>query len=261
MYKPVSKTPLEVINLLKEKEPKYQTLGENNKKLRLSYAGRLDPMAHGVMIVLVGEENKKRTEYEFMEKDYTFSAIFGPSTDTYDILGLLDDVQLESTLVEQSEFEERVNNALKSFHGKFQQKYPPFSSCRVDGKLLFDWAKEGKLNEIKIPEKEVEVFAMHLVRIEKLSLSSLLKSIEEKIGNITSGEFRQEAILAKWRALCESHGEKELYVVTVEAKVSHGTYIRSIAHEIGKLVSTGAVVTDLLRTRVADFQLEDSLRL
>jgi tRNA U55 pseudouridine synthase TruB len=130
------------------------------------------------------------------------------------------------------------------------QKYPPFSSCRVDGKLLFDWAKEGKLNEIKIPEKEVEVFSMvclgiylfalkylitrqNLVSIEKMTLASLLQSIEEKIGNITSGEFRQEAILAKWRTLCGTHGEKELYVATVDAQVSHGTYIRSIAHELG----------------------------
>jgi tRNA U55 pseudouridine synthase TruB len=73
------------------------------------------------------------------------------------------------------------------------------------------------------------------VKVEKMSLSALYKSVEEKINNITSGDFRQAAILAKWRALCETEGEKELYVVTAEAKVSHGTYIRSIAHEIGML--------------------------
>jgi len=52
-----------------------------------AYAGRLDPMAHGVLVLLVGEENKKREKYEKFVKEYLFQCIFGVATDTYDILG------------------------------------------------------------------------------------------------------------------------------------------------------------------------------
>lgn len=80
LYKPVGATPLDVLYELQERNPGY-------KDVRLAYAGRLDPMAEGLLLVLVGDECKRRDHYQKLDKIYEFEVLFGVSTDTYDILG------------------------------------------------------------------------------------------------------------------------------------------------------------------------------
>ncbi len=82
LNKPLGMTPLELIQGFKKRFPKYE-------KLKIGYAGRLDPMARGLMVCLVGDESKKQKETELKTKDYVFEALFGVSTDTYDVLGLV----------------------------------------------------------------------------------------------------------------------------------------------------------------------------
>lgn len=272
IYKPVSKTPKEVVVQLKNSHPAY-------KDLKVGYAGRLDPMARGVLrccwtnnegilLCLVGEENKKRKDYEFFTKEYIFKSVLGVKTDTYDILGLLTRDEsgkvipprlLNKTLEETKEAIQGLIDT--DFKGKFNQPYPPYSSARVQGKLLFQWAKEGKLDQIEIPSKQVEVMSMEILSIEMESLSNLYTLIEERIRNISSGEFRQEEILGHWKDLKDANEAILLPVVEIKANVSHGTYVRSLSHDIGNKLGIGAVVVDLLRTRVHDFHLEHSFRL
>src|SRR5579871_234239 len=85
LYKPIGKTPLEVIREFQIQNPEYQNV-------KLGYAGRLDPMAEGVLLVLVGEENKKRKEYERLKKEYEFTVLFGIETDSYDALGTVKNI-------------------------------------------------------------------------------------------------------------------------------------------------------------------------
>ena len=80
--KPNGMTPLEVVNKIKT-----QNLELINKKI--TYAGRLDPLAHGLLLLLVGEETKNRNAYLSLRKIYEFEMILGFETDTYDILGYL----------------------------------------------------------------------------------------------------------------------------------------------------------------------------
>jgi len=80
LNKPLGMTPLEAIREFQRKNPKYQTT-------KLSFAGRLDPMAEGLLLVLEGEENKDRKRFENLDKTYEFSILFGVTTDTYDLLG------------------------------------------------------------------------------------------------------------------------------------------------------------------------------
>lgn len=75
VYKEVGETPLEAISKIKTTE-------------KLSYIGRLDPLADGLMLVLVGEENKNREAYLDLPKTYRFEFVSGFKTDTYDVLGL-----------------------------------------------------------------------------------------------------------------------------------------------------------------------------
>src|SRR3990167_5802419 len=84
LYKKLGETPRERLERLRVEKPHYA-------HEVLSYAGRLDPMAEGGMLCLVGSANKHREEYLNLSKEYTLDVLFGFSTDTYDILGRMMD--------------------------------------------------------------------------------------------------------------------------------------------------------------------------
>ena len=79
--KPEGLTPYQVVTKFKRKHPSY-------KDIKIAYAGRLDPMAKGVLLLLVEPETKKREKYQKLPKEYEFEILFGVSTDTHDLLGL-----------------------------------------------------------------------------------------------------------------------------------------------------------------------------
>jgi tRNA pseudouridine55 synthase len=266
VYKPISKTPLEVVRQFRKQFPQY-SLDSNGKPLKISYAGRLDPMAHGVLVLLVGEENKKREKYEKFVKEYLFQCIFGVATDTYDILGLVNHSKVD--FKSPPNLSERIRVLTSQLVGSLEQPYPPYSAVRVNGKPLFHWAREGKLQEVTIPTKTVEVYLLKLENIRQITLEELEQSITSRIQQVTGGDFRQEQILAGWREVFQrqwhdngrrpSASSIRIDVVTLRAEVSHGTYIRSLSHELGQRLGTSATVIDLLRTRVGEFKLENSV--
>jgi len=149
VYKKRGETPLECIERLRLEQSEL----ENEV---LSYAGRLDPMAEGVLLVVVGDENKHKKQYLLLPKEYTFDVLFGFSTDTYDVLGKLTDAVTKQT-------NKRVNmravlDVVGNWRGKRKQEYPPYSSKTVKGKPLFEYAREGKLDKITIPKQKIEIF-------------------------------------------------------------------------------------------------------
>ena len=75
-------TPLECINEIKKTKPEWA-------HLPLTYAGRLDPLATGVLVVLIGDECHKKDEYLNLPKEYLVTILFGFATDTYDLMGLV----------------------------------------------------------------------------------------------------------------------------------------------------------------------------
>ena len=143
--KEIGETPLEALNRLKAERPELNDI-------RLAYAGRLDPQASGELLILVGDECKNRDHYQGLDKTYTFDLLVGFSTDTGDIMGLIDKIDLTSTLKEQD-----LEQALLRFIGTVEQKFPIYSSQTVDGKPLWKWAKEGRVDEIKIPEESISL--------------------------------------------------------------------------------------------------------
>jgi tRNA pseudouridine55 synthase len=148
VWKPVRLTPLEVISLFKQKYPMH-------KDEKISYAGRLDPMAEGILILLIGNENKNRDKYLGLDKVYESEIIFGISTDSFEGLGKIIDVNFDSKISEEG-----IRNVLNNLMGERIQEYPPFSSKTVSGKPLFWWAREGKIDQIRIPKRKIKIHAI-----------------------------------------------------------------------------------------------------
>ena len=247
LYKPPGATPLELINAFKKQFPEY-------KDTKLGYAGRLDPMAEGVLLVLAGEVNKKRKEYESLRKSYTFDLLFGVVTDTYDALGMITDTSPDVLRLTSSNLRDVIADTKKVS----EQKYPPFSSRTVNGKPLYYWAREDKLDEITIPHHPITIYDFRLVTMQSISSKELLGYISQTVGK-TTGDFRQKKILAQW----EKYLRKNRNHTTASCAItcSSGTYVRSLCHEIGQRVSTGGIALRIRRERIGAYTLEESLKL
>jgi len=247
LYKNLGETPRERLERLRIQRPEYE-------HEVLSYAGRLDPMAEGVLLCLVGSMNKCREQYLDMTKDYTLDVLFGFSTDTYDILGRVMDAGDASNVRREA-----VQKGLNEFRGTFAQEYPPFSSKTVEGKSLIEWARGGAISTLVLPRKVVVIYDIQLTAMYKVDELTLLNYIEENVEKV-EGDFRQDEIMRLWKRRLKAEGVREFTCATISISCSSGTYARSIAHGLGKELGVPALALHILRNKVGEYTLDRSLR-
>ncbi len=248
LYKERGETPLERIERFRRANPEY-------KNIPLSYAGRLDPMAEGVLIVLAGEANQKKSEFLNLDKEYTFDVLFGFSTDTYDVLGVMADaVTRASHKVIRTPL---LVEYIAQMPGVRVQKYPPFSSKPLEGKPLFVHARKGDLANFELPDHKIEIYSTSLVSMKKIKDTELLEYVEEAIG-LVKGDFRQERILHLWRDTLRVLYGMSFDVATITIHCSSGTYVRSLAQELGEQLGMPALAMRILRTRVGKYKIKAS---
>jgi len=236
--KPIGKTPLEIIQLLK-KNDKY-------KNTKMSYAGRLDPMAHGLMIILMNGECFKQHVYHNLNKTYKFKLLLGIATDTFDVLGKI----TKNSLVECNT--ELLYSNILQLIGTHNQEYPPFSSVRVNKHPLWYYAKHNKLDTITIPSKKITIYDMIIEDDTTISYSDLIQYVSNNIDKLDNKhDFRQTEILKQWQII----KDLKYRIITINTDVSCGTYIRSICNLIGLKIGTPAIALDIFRTCVGTYNL------
>ena len=246
VYKPVGMTPFQLIQEFKKRNREYRNES-------ISHAGKLDPLAEGLMILVVGKEINKIKKYMGLDKQYIARILFGFSTDSQDIQGI--PVRDEKITIDEGELKLQV----EKLKGDYLQEIPVYSGKMVKGRPLYYYARKGKLDEIEIPKETVKIYKIKIKAIEKIGTSHLLKEITWKLG-LLDGDFRQEEIKEKWKEILEC--KKEEYVVLeVMIDCSSGTYIRAIADDLGKRLGTSAVLLNLVRTKVSGYSAREALRL
>jgi tRNA pseudouridine55 synthase len=214
----------------------------------MTYAGRLDPMASGLLLVLAGDETKNKEKYLNLEKEYEFRVLFGFSTDTYDILGKV--INSKNILITKKEIEKAIKNNIKSFLGENIQKYPIYSSKTVKGKPLFIYARANE--EVDTPSRKVFIKKLKLEKIVQIDNKKLFKNIEKRIKKV-QGDFRQDEILKIWRK--ELLTPNKFIVASFKIKCSSGTYVRSVANSLGEKIGTGALAFSIKRTKIGEYML------
>lgn len=178
---------------------------------KVGHAGTLDPMATGVLIITIGKATKVNEYLLLKDKKYIAKIKLGILTDTFDITGNI--LEKENVSVLKKDIEE----VLKRFTGKMSQTPPIYSALKVNGKKLYEYAREGK--EVKIKNRNIEIFENKLI---------------------------------------DFNGKDEF---SIEIEVSKGTYIRSVAYDIGKAVGTYGTITELRRIKSGNFDIENSIKI
>lgn len=175
---------------------------------KVGHAGTLDPFATGMLILCFGKATKAIDSFQAQIKTYHAVVEFGRETDSYDVTG--------KTIAEYENIpsEAVVKEALDSLLGVQQQMPPMYSALKINGKKLYELAREGK--EVERKTREITIY----------SIENLLV----------------KASLAEFDVVC-----------------SKGTYIRSLAYDLGKKCGSGAFLKELSRTAIGDYQLINAL--
>lgn len=174
----------------------------------VGHLGTLDPMATGVLPLVIGSFTRLAQFYLSSEKSYEGAIRFGFSTDTYDAEG-----EATSTPTNITVSREELDTLTAKFRGVIPQMPPPFSAKKIKGVPAYKLARKQK--EVRLEPVQVEI-----KQFEILSLD----------------------------------GDR----VRFHARVSSGTYMRSVAHDMGQLLGCGAHLESLRRTSVAEFTLGEA---
>ncbi|MFA5889136.1 MAG: hypothetical protein WCW47_02990 [Candidatus Paceibacterota bacterium] len=245
LYKKLGETPNQAVMRFKMENKAYFDVP-------MTYAGRLDPIAEGLLLVLSGVEILEKEKYLDLKKTYVFEILWGFSTDTLDLLGLVSTKELSiPTTVE-------VKKAVEELVGKFEQKYPAYSSKPVNGVPLLTWARSGKLHEIEIPKHEVEIFEAGHISRRTIKGSDLLNDVKAKI-KLVIGDFRQKEILNKWVEILVNNLEKDFVIDQISMSASSGFYVRQLVSDFAGVFDAIATTFHIKRTRIGEFDINDCL--
>ena len=248
IWKNVGETPLEALNRLRAEKPEYATA-------TLSYAGRLDPAAEGVLIVLVNEANKDREKYLSLDKTYEVRILFGVSTDTYDVLGTV----TKATADFSEAIMKKAEQSRLDFIGDIIQDYPPYSSKTIDGKALFQWARESALNPgapLQLPTHIVNISSIAVKGWELINANPLYKHVQ-KLCSLVKGDFRQKAIIESWGLAMGARESAVFHILRLSVSCGSGTYMRTLAHDFGTKVGVPALALSISRTKAGKYARKD----
>lgn len=269
LYKKRGETPLECLERFKKANPEL-------KDEKMTYLGRLDPLAEGVLLVGSGEdtEQKHREEFFGLDKEYEFAALFGFTTDTYDVMGKV----LKIEKVEKMNEMDLIKIA-KIYEGEREQKYPEYSSKMISKKTspltpLQRRGEKQKINIFSTPSlwegvggwvKKITIYKLQFNGLTTLNNKELFGRLLMDISKV-NGDFRQHEILTLWKQILLDHTSKYNnghcnFFGKFSAHVSSGTYIRSLVNDIGSTLGVGATTLSIKRIRVGDYKIEDSIKL
>lgn len=219
----------------------------------LAYAGRLDPMASGRLLILVGDECKVQEKYHTLDKEYEFDVLLGIDSDTHDILGII------AGGPPPTYAKAKLHKALRALSGVVTLPYPHFSSKTVRGKPLHMWTLEKRLNEIEIPTKTTRIYTLTLQGEHRYRGEEIVNRVRENIRTLPpvtdprkalGEDFRRHAVLSSWDDFLSSHRHDVYTVLTLRAIASSGTYMRTLAAQIGNMLGTKALAYRIVRTRI-----------
>lgn len=252
----------------------------DSTKIKIGHGGTLDPMASGVLVVGVGLGTKKLQYYlSECQKTYETKALLGISTTTGDAEGEI----ITKTNVDHIT-PELVKQTVKKFVGDIKQTPPIFSALKVNGKPLYEYARQGLPLPKEIKVREVRINDIKVIDDDLLSTDhefTKLKSeldengVPKEHGLMNNPTLNDSPLYYSKEYLESSEGDlgdvrpkllgddqhqpEKLPLIHFVSDVSSGTYIRSLISDIGKAMESAAYMVELIRVKQSEWQLEKNV--
>lgn len=195
------------------------------RQRKAGHTGTLDPNAEGVLPICLGNATKLCDLLTDRDKEYVAEMTLGITTDTQDIWG-------QVTMDSGGKWREipvgEIERTIRSFRGKQLQVPPMYSALKVNGKRLYELARAGV--EVERTPREIEIEEIELLP----SAGSVEKEAHQAVYFSALPKLRMRVVCSK------------------------GTYIRTLCHDIGEKLGCGAAMSQLVRTRVGRFRLEEA---
>ncbi len=186
---------------------------------KIGHAGTLDPDVTGVLPIAIGQATKLIELMHTQNKKYVGTAILGYATDSYDISGKV----LKSQKLTDPIAKEEIEQQMQKFVGQIEQVPPIYSAVRVNGKHLYEYAREGI--EVDRPKRQVQIFAYD--------------TMSEPVFDSKTG-FQE---------------------FDFQIECSKGTYVRSLVNDLGTRLGVPAVMKTLRRTASSGFTIDQAVKL
>lgn len=247
--------------------------GQPGHRMKIGHAGTLDPLATGLLLVCVGKATKRISELQEGEKVYSGTMVLGATTPCYDLERPIDCrypyEHITPALIEE---------ARRQFLGDIEQVPPLFSAVKIDGQRAYTLARTVARDnmEAEAPSptpKTVHIYdfqitafrpqAMHGDDLPAAPLLSFPKASAESTCSLCYAEETST------KSPLTSHLYKsplgtippELPQIDFRIRCGKGTYIRSIARDLGLALDSGAFLSDLRREQIGDYTLADAIPL
>lgn len=244
LEKAVGETPLAALSAFRAAHTEYADVP-------MTYAGRLDPMARGKLLILIGDECKRKKQYEKLDKEYEIEVLLDMGSDTGDVLGIVTKSGQETRVDETM-----IRSVLQKEIGAFNRAYPAFSSKPVYGKPLFLHALEGTLPEL--PTHRETIYGIELIALKRMTHTELRERIAKQLAQTPvsddpkkelGADFRITDVRTSWDAAVAG-AERDYMVLTLKVACASGTYMRSLAARIGEAFGTHALALSIHRTKL-----------
>ncbi|MBY0310405.1 hypothetical protein K2Q16_04670 [Patescibacteria group bacterium] len=252
LEKPVGETPLETLERFRASR------GSELSGVPLTYAGRLDPMASGKLLVLIGEECKQQDNYRGLDKAYDIEILFGVASDTGDVLGIIEEQPSYRT--------ESINwrAITPTLIGEVTLPYPHYSAKTVLGVPLHTWAVTGHIDKISIPDKNSTIHDLSFSGERTATRSELWRDATTKIALLPTvtddrkalgNDFRRPEVLASWERFSTAGNAADVFVIiSFSCICSSGTYMRTLADELAKKANTRGLAFSIHRTHIGTYE-------
>lgn len=250
---------------------KWAACGHFHKKnLKVGHAGTLDPLATGVLLVCVGKATKLADDFQRHDKEYLADVMFGATTPSYDR-----EKEIDRTWPVEGICEESLREVLAGFAGEQEQVAPLFSAKSVDGVRAYEMARKAYKTALREGREfdhcEAGLLSRQHINISGIDLVSFFpaRGAETSPGMDGGGEGKEparqdgmeEAFRPNPRINVIDTSTLGLPHATISVRCSKGTYIRSLARDIGEALGSGAFLNSLRRTRSGPFHVGDCLSL
>lgn len=216
------------------------------KKIKIGHAGTLDPLATGLLLVCLGKATKTIPTLQDGDKVYTGTMVLGATTPCYDLERAIDQYYPYEHITQQI-----AEETAKQFIGTIQQVPPMFSAVKIDGQRAYEYARLDDPTAT-IQPKPVSIYSFEITAFRPGTQNTQIIQNTPNIQNTPTKNLYQNPL-----------GEVPPHLPQLDFRIhcGKGTYIRSLARDLGLALGSGAFLSALRRESIGHYSVTNALQL